>query len=416
MLDAGYWILDTGCWILDAGLCKAVSGPRLSDRHLKTEAREMSRYTRNPRHLSVALRLLSVRIASQKSEIKKTLSLVFCILWLCATASSQAVTLEPRAGTRPLGMSAFAAVADDINAIAWNPAGLSLLQNQEATASYAPVFGFDTGINQSHLAYAYPSGRWGTIGIDLTYLDYGDMDWRDREGNLIEGGVFTRNDYSIYLSYGLRLVEFLSLGASIGSTSIKTELTNDLPAGVGLDLGMLYTIASRISFGLHLENIGGVSVSKNEIARQKIRGGAALSILNTPTMGFVLAMDLDEQQGKLDTFYSGIEWSIFSPSSFFVKRKIQERYAALMRYEGMADYTEGLPEQKGKASLCIRGGVRKRLAVDEPTSFSGGVCIKYLIVPESLALRIEHAFAWHPFLEATHRFSLGLEMGQMAYR
>ena len=81
----------------------------------------------------------------------------------------------------------------------------------------------------------------------------------------------------------------------------------------------------------------------------------------------------------------------------------------------MADYEEGLPEQKGRTSLCIRGGIRKRLAVDEPLSFSGGFCIKYLLLPKSLALMIEHAFSWHPYLDATHRFSLGLEMGQIAY-
>ena len=78
--------------------------------------------------------------------------------------------------------------------------------------------------------------------------------------------------------------------------------------GLGIDLGLLYTIASRASFAVYLENIGGVSASDREIARQKIRTGAAVSILNRPDMGLVLALDVDEQQGKLDTLYSGVEW------------------------------------------------------------------------------------------------------------
>jgi|GEM_PF-2100258 len=328
--------------------------------------------------------------------------------------STQAATLEPKTGARPLGMSAFAAVADDINAISWNPAGLSLLQNQEATAAYAPLYGFDAEINQSYLAYAYPTGRWGTVGVNLSYLNYGDMDWRDDSGKGL--GSFSRSDYSIYASYGMRLIESLSLGVSMGTTSIRMDDAGDSATGVGFDLGVLYTIASRTSLGLYMENIGGVSASDREIARQKIRTGAAFSALNRPGMGLVIALDLEEQQRKLDTLYSGVEWSVFSPSSFFVKRKLQERYISLLKYEGMADYAEGIPEQSGRASLCIRSGIRKRLAVDEPIAFSGGVCIKYLAVPELLTVRIEHAFAWHPYLETTHRFSLGLELGQMVYR
>ncbi len=350
----------------------------------------------------------------EANEMNRTLVLII-FFSLFFTLCVSAATLEPKAGARPLGMSAFAAVADDINAINWNPAGLSLLQKQEATAAFAPLYGFDAEIDQSHLAYAYPIGRWGTIGIDLTYLDYGDMDWRDVEGSPIEGGIFSRSDYSIYASYGIRVIETLALGISLGTTSVRMDTEEDLSAGTGIDLGILYTIASRASFGLHLENIGDVSISDNEIARQKIRTGAAFSILNSPGAGLVLAFDLDEQQGKLDTLYSGLEWSVFSPSSFFVKRKLQERYANLQKYAGMADYEEGLPEQKGRTSLCIRGGIRKRLAVDEPLSFSGGFCIKYLLLPKSLALMIEHAFSWHPYLDATHRFSLGLEMGHIAY-
>ena len=81
----------------------------------------------------------------------------------------------------------------------------------------------------------------------------------------------------------------------------------------------------------------------------------------------------------------------------------------------MADYEEGMPEQGGRTSLCIRTGIKKRLEVDEPITFSGGFCIKYQIRPKSLTMKIEHAFSLHPYLGTTHRFSLGLEMGRMVY-
>lgn len=348
-----------------------------------------------------------------KARISSLLVFLLCIscLWY---ASAHAATLEPKAGTRSLGMAAFTAVADDINAINWNPAGLSLLHKQEATATYAPIYGTDSGIKQNHLAYAYPSGKWGTVGLDLTFLDYGDMDWRDNSG--ADLGSFSRNDYSIYASYGIRLIDALSLGISTGTTSVKMNSIDDSGTGLGIDLGLLYTLAGRASFGLYMENIGGVSASDREIARQKIRTGAALSILDSEDMGLILAMDVDEQQGKLDTLYSGLEWSVFSPSSFFIKRKVQERVINLLKYEGIADYSEGLPEQAGRTTLCVRTGLKKRLAVDDDSmSLSGGVSVQYVAIPKALIIKLEHAFTWHPYLETTHRFSLGLEMGQMVY-
>jgi len=342
--------------------------------------------------------------------MKITLCLIIGIL-ICSTLAFSA-TLEPKDGVRPMGMSAFSAVADDINATSWNPAGLALMLNQEATATYAPVYGFDSGIKQSHLAYAYPTGKWGTAGLDFSFLNYGNMDWRSQSGKDL--GSFSRKDSSIYLSYGINLVNSLSVGASVGTTSVKMNPMDDSASGIGFDLGALYNIASKASVALFVENIGGVSAGDREIARQRVRFGTAYSAINKPNMGLTLALDVDEQERKFDTLYFGAEWSAFSPSSFFAKRKIQERFVALQKYEGVADFAEGLPEKKGKVSLLVRAGMQKRIAVDEPFGFSGGFCVKYALTPK-MNVRIEHAFELHPYLDTTQRFSIGLEMGKMVY-
>ena len=370
----------------------------------------MMSYTEDSGFWNLGFRFPQSRLTAPRSRIACILCLASCILGLWSV-SPHAATLEPKTGARPLGMSAFSAVADDINAISWNPAGLSLIRGQEATTAYGPIYSSSSGIRQSYLAYAYPSGRWGTVGVDLSYLNYGDMDRRDDSGKDL--GSFYRSDYSVYASYGLRLVDSLSLGVSLGTTSVNMHSAGDSATGVGFDLGMLYTVASRTSFALYMENIGGVSAGGREIARQKIRTGAAFAALNRPDMGLVLALDVEEQQGKLDMLYSGVEWSVFGPSSFFVKRKLQEREVALLKYGDMADFAEGLPEQEGRTSFSLRAGVRKRLAVSEPAGFSGGFCVKYLALPNPLVLKVEHAFSWHSHLGTTNRFSLGVEMAQM---
>jgi hypothetical protein len=330
---------------------------------------------------------------------------------MICSVQSYSSTLEPKDGVRPMGMSAFSAVADDINSISWNPAGLALMLNQEVTAIYAPLYGFDSGMKQSHLAYAYPTGKWGTIGLDYSSINYGNMDRRDQSGKDL--GSFSRKDHSIYASYGVNLVNSFSVGASIGTTSVKMSM-EDSVTGLGFDLGALYNIASRASIALCAENLGGVNADNKEIARQRVRLGSAVSVINKPNMGLTFALDVDEQQKKFDTLYFGTEWSAFSPSTFFAKRKIQERYSSLQKYDGVVDYAEGLPEKVGKISLLVRGGIKKRLVADKSLAYSGGFCIKYAFTPK-MTVRFEHAFELHPYLDTTQRFAIGLEMGKMVY-
>ena len=59
-------------------------------------------------------------------------------------------------GTRPLSMGgAFIAVADDANAITWNPAGLPGLRRTEFTSTYANLY--NMGITQSYICLLYTS-------------------------------------------------------------------------------------------------------------------------------------------------------------------------------------------------------------------------------------------------------------------
>ena len=55
-------------------------------------------------------------------------------------------------GTRPMSMGgAFIAVADDANAITWNPAGLPGLRRTEFTSTYADLYAM--GITQSYVGF-----------------------------------------------------------------------------------------------------------------------------------------------------------------------------------------------------------------------------------------------------------------------
>ena len=74
-------------------------------------------------------------------------------------------------GSRPLSMGgAFTAVADDANAITWNPAGLPGLRRTEFTSTYAELYAM--GINQSYLGFVRPFSDRIAIGLDWSSIGY----------------------------------------------------------------------------------------------------------------------------------------------------------------------------------------------------------------------------------------------------
>src|SRR5579885_570662 len=75
--------------------------------------------------------------------------------------------LQSGVGARPLAMgSAFTAVADDANAIYWNPGALGSLTTREATLSYNSLF---QDQNQGFVGAVVPS-KAGTFAASVDYL------------------------------------------------------------------------------------------------------------------------------------------------------------------------------------------------------------------------------------------------------
>ncbi len=72
-------------------------------------------------------------------------------------------------GARPLGMGgSFVAVADDINALGWNVAGLAYLKQGALLASRENMFGLEIPLD--FLTVALPSKKFGTFGLSLSSI------------------------------------------------------------------------------------------------------------------------------------------------------------------------------------------------------------------------------------------------------
>jgi len=145
-----------------------------------------------------------------------------------------------------------ALVADDGNleSIYYNPAGLTAITQRTGSAGYMDYL---MDIGAGFLAYAEPQGKWGNWGASIIYINYGDFDHRDADGNDL--GSFSASDFVLGLSYARIVLPKLSLGAS--GKFVYSHIENYIGNALALDLGAQYEfIPDRLRGGLGIFNAG----------------------------------------------------------------------------------------------------------------------------------------------------------------
>ena len=94
-----------------------------------------------------------------------------------AHAAETAAFLKISLGARPFAMGeAFTAVADDLNALAFNPAGLAQIGAREAAFMHAELF---ADMRYDFIGYAHPMRRLGTVSFGFARLGHGAIEGRE---------------------------------------------------------------------------------------------------------------------------------------------------------------------------------------------------------------------------------------------
>ncbi|MCJ7646678.1 PorV/PorQ family protein [bacterium] len=157
--------------------------------------------------------------------------------------------LKMNIGTRAVGMGeAFCALADDVSAMHWNPAGLGFIINPELETMHTFWLG---NISHEYLGYVQPLS-WGTLGMSASYLHMDNME-KIRRG--VAEGKFTVYDIYGGLAYGLPISEFLSLGFNL--MALQSKIDRDTAYGFSSDVGIkISTLNRAFSFGVSGQNLG----------------------------------------------------------------------------------------------------------------------------------------------------------------
>jgi hypothetical protein len=330
------------------------------------------------------------------------------------------------AGARAMALgSAYVAIADDITAAYWNPAGL--VQSKARYAAFMHSEQFGGLISYDYLAYSqeynndvyaaslfrtdagsvantndlqwYDTGSDGVFGEDGTGEpgDSGNDDfnpssnpsgtegngsWDPGEELIYDEGRITwssASDNALYLSWGRSLSDRLSVGAS--SKLIYRKLMDYSAWGVGLDAAVKWDATEAFSLGLNLQDVFGTYMFWDT--------GVSESVSPTAKIGASFAWPISRFH-SLITFTADGDFR-------FEGREFSAQYS-------LPDAGISLDTHMG-AELLIKDTVGLRIGSCEGNMTAGlGFTISFSGHPVSL----DYAWVSHEQLDSTHRISAGV--------
>lgn len=319
-----------------------------------------------------------------------------CILGQSKVGSSAAPFLNIAIGPRAVSMGgAFVATASDVSALYWNPAGASRTETNEAMFTHSNWFA-DINYNWAG-AMLYLEGV-GTIGMSVTYLDYGDIEVTTLSEQDGTGQFFTASDMSLALSYAYNLTDRFSIGGNV--KYIQQKIWNSSASSIALDLGVLFlSDIYGLRIGAAITNFGGEMTmdGKDLLVQHDIDPNNAgnndqiLAKLQTDdfplplTFKIGLAMDLVD----LDNHRFTLAADALHPNDNSESVNVGAEY---LFYN----------------IIAFRVGYKSLFLDNTEEGFTAGFGIKYNFNP-GLGIRFDYAYQNFGILDNTQHFSMGIK-------
>jgi len=265
-------------------------------------------------------------------------------------------------GARPLALGeAYVALADDISAIYWNPAGLVQLRRPEVGFTYNKWF---EDIGYHFFGYSQPVND-SVFAFSVYYLGGGDVEGSDDSGN--PTGEFSVYDLAFAFSYSRKLIDGLSAGLNF--KFIREKLEDEAANAFAFDLGALYkTGINNLDVGLNIQNIGTTIKFVKESASLPLNWKFGLAYKLFPGNPLNLTLDFNKLKNKGIYFGLGAECWI-------------------------TDY------------LALRIGSKFDPDIKDRVRFGLGLKVKNL--------RLDYAYTPHKIMGDTHQFSVGFYFGKL---
>ncbi len=300
----------------------------------------------------------------------------------CMASTAWSYFFDYGAGVRPAGLGrAFVAVADDVNTVNWNPAGLAYMRRYEVTTMYASLFtGFEgrlyTGQRDS-LGYNYVAA---SVPVDpmvgyfgASWSQFNSEFYRENTFNLAYARTLTVETETFHVGGNLKFLNWNVPANDYTEPMSKT--------GVTADLAVLYPLPRQFVAGLCWENLipTDVGVTTYEEVPQNLR------------LGLSWSQDLRPLKTPLDSVLLSTEW---------VNRSYAQNTNTF---------------RCGVESWFFQGLAGARLGMNS-TEFTVGLSGRYAFPQLNMTqLQLDYGFALPFYVEktyGTHRVSLTASWGQ----
>jgi len=228
--------------------------------------------------------------------------LLFLIPLLLTSLQSQTVIgkyagefLSIGVGGRPLGMGgAYVAIANDVTAGYYNPAGLAKLNYPQIALMHDERYG--NLVNYNYAAVAIPYGKDYTFGVSVMRLGVdGIPDTRNALYDANGDGIldinsdrlnydliteFSNQDWAFYLTGAKRVTDDLYLGANV--KILSRSIAEYSAFGIGFDIGAYYTPMENLMLGANVQDVTTTfvawSTGRNELITPTAKVGAAYQL------------------------------------------------------------------------------------------------------------------------------------------
>ncbi len=296
--------------------------------------------------------------------------------------------LKMGGGARPSALGyAYAGFADGLDAIYWNPAGITTVSKNTFSFTHANLF---AGMYLENLAIGIPLGR-NAIGIQITGHLSGRILMTAYEDQLGEGEhYFTANNYAIGVTYASKLTDKFSSG--FGVKVINMNIHKVSATAVAFDIGGTYET------GIQNTKLGFVALnySPTDVAFK----GEALEFMHAPDtlMSEDVPSTYESEPFPLPlTFLGGLSTYLFKTS------EAKLAFAADFGY--LIDQGEVFAlgmEYSISDRYFFRVGYTNRNNRD----LSGG--IGFVIPRPMYKILMDYAVEHHKYLPMIHRVSVGM--------
>ncbi|MFN3134039.1 MAG: type IX secretion system outer membrane channel protein PorV [Candidatus Kryptonium sp.] len=197
------------------------------------------------------------------------------------------------------------ALADNANAIFWNPAGLAFQKGTEISFTHAkwlPQFSSDLSFEYLSAKH-YLASIDAALGANITFFNLGSFERRDENNTSL--GTFKAFEYAIALSYAMKLTQNFGFGVNLryihsqlAPFGTAEEQGRGVANGVSFDIGLLfreYVFGRRVSAGLNLSNLGPmihyIDKEQADPLPTHLRVGFAFDIIQTKYNNFTATVD-----------------------------------------------------------------------------------------------------------------------------